>query len=262
MSTEIPEFQRYQLAFTARLRNPQHQPLPTGVSQDRMAVYEEIVFNNLLESVSSCFPVARSMLGNPNWLKLVQAFIRNYSANNPLFRSIPQQFLHYLNLPGTDLTSELPAYFKCLCHYEWVELHIASLPTDDAAAGCVSDDGISNGKLSANKLSDECPRFTPAMQLLEYEFPVHTISPTQAPVQQRTYLLVYRNQDDEVQFMELNAVTHRLISLLQNKGLTGKQALTQIAQELQHPQPESIMTFGLSLLQDLTSKGVIIGTHD
>ncbi len=266
MPAEIPEFQRYQLAFTARLRNPQQQPLPADVSQERMAVYEEIVFNNLFESVFSCFPVARSMLGEPKWLSLVQTFMRDYSANNPFFRSIPQQFLHYLNLPETVLPAELPAYFKSLCHYEWVELHIASLPTVDAELVRVSDGGMSNGKLNNSKftnsqLSDECPRFTPAMLLLEYDYPVHRISPAQPPVQQSTHLLVYRNQDDEVKFMELNAVTHRFILLLQNKGLTGKQALTQIAQELQHPQPESIMAFGLSLLEELTSKGVIIGTH-
>lgn len=261
MSAEIPEFQRYQLAFTARLRNPQHQPLPADVSQDRMAVYEEIVFNNLFESVSSCFPVARSMLGEPKWLSLVQAFMRDYSANNPLFRSIPQQFLDYLSLPETVLPAELPAYFKSLCHYEWVELHIASLSTDDAELVRDSCSCMSDSKLNNIKSSDECPRFTPAMLLLEYDYPVHRISPAQPPVQQSTHLLVYRNQDDKVQFMELNAVTHRFILLMQNHGLTSKQALTQIAQELQHPQPESIMAFGLSLLEDLTNKGVIIGTH-
>jgi hypothetical protein len=63
MMAELPSFQRYQLAFTARLRDPKSQPPLTGVPNERMAVYEEIVFNNLFESVSACFPVASKVLG-------------------------------------------------------------------------------------------------------------------------------------------------------------------------------------------------------
>ncbi len=254
MSTEIPDFQRYQLAFTTRLRDPQRQPLPSGVSHDRMAVYEEIVFNNLFESVSTCFPIARSMLGESAWLNLVQAFMREYAANSPLFRSIPQQFLQYLNLPETDLPPELPPYFRSLCHYEWVELHIASFAADSTECESADTESINDVDLA-----NEQPRFTPAMLLLAYDYAVHRISPNYQPEKQSTQLLVYRDRDDQVQFMELNAVTYRLISLLKNEGFTGKQALTLIAKELQHPQPESIMAFGLALLNDLKHKGVIIG---
>ena len=256
MSAELYEFQRYQQAFTARLRDPQHQPLPAGVSHDRMAVYEEIVFNNLFESVSACFPIARNMLGEPAWLNVLQAFIREYAANSPLFRSIPEQFLHYLNLPETDMPVALPPYFNSLCHYEWVELHIASFAADNTGTESTESENISDVDLA-----DERPRFTPAMLLLEYDYAVHKISSNHQPKQQRTQLLVYRDRDDQVQLMELNAVTYRLISLLQDEGLTGKQALTLIAKELQNPQPESIMAFGLSLLNDLRHKGVIIGTQ-
>ncbi len=256
MSAEIPEFQRYQQAFTARLRDPQHQPLPAGISPDRMAVYEEIVFNNLFESVSACFPIARSMLGEARWLNLVQAFMRDYAANSPLFRSIPEQFLHYLNLPDNNLTVELPPYLSSLCHYEWVELHIASFPADSTGTESTESENISDVDLT-----NERPRFTSAMLLLEYDYAVHRISPNHQPEPQSTQLLVYRNRNDQVEFIELNAVTYRLISLLQNQGLTGKQALTLVAKELQHPQPESIMGFGLALLNELKHKGVIIGTH-
>lgn len=254
MSAETPEFQRYQQAFTARLRDPQHQPLPAGVSPDRMAVYEEIVFNNLFESVSACFPITRSMLGESTWLNLVRAFMREYAANSPLFRSIPEQFLHYLNLPENNLTVALPSYFSSLCHYEWVELHIASFPADSTGTKSTESENISDVDLA-----NERPRFTPAMMLLEYDYAVHKISPSHLPEQKSTQLLVYRNRDDQVQFMELNAVTYRLISLLQNQGLTCKQALTLVAKELQHPQPESIMGFGLALLNELKHKGIIIG---
>jgi len=249
---ELPGFQRYQLAFTARLRDPHNQPPLAGVPDERMAVYEEIVFNNLFESVSACFPVARSVLGKRQWLKLNQAFMRDYSASSPLFRKIPEQFIEFLHTAETRLQQQLPPYFTSLCHYEWIELSVAS--AEAANIEQTHPDGdLGNGR----------PVFAPTMHLLSYEYAVHKISPRHKPRQpESTRLLVFRNASDDVKFIELNAVTYRLISLLQNDAISGKQALTLLAKELQHPQPESIIEFGLSILEDLRIQGVIIGTHD
>lgn len=253
MSAELPDFQRYQLAFTARLRDPKNQPPLAGVPKARMAVYEDIVFNNLFESVSACFPVARTVLGKRKWLKLIQNFMRSYSADSPLFRKIPEQLVQFVNNADPELQVLLPPYIFSLCHYEWIELLVASMP-DATDLKDIQPDG---------DLGEFKPAFTPTMQLLNYDYAVHKISPRRKPEQPAsTQLLVFRNADDNVKFIELNAVTYRLISLLQNAPITGREALDFLAKELQHPQPESIIEFGLSILEDLRSQGVIIGTHN
>jgi len=252
MIAELSSFQRYQLAFTARLRDPKNQPPLAGVSDERMAVYEEIVFNNLFESVSACFPVASKVLGKRKWLKLNQAFMRDYSASSPLFRKIPEQFLQFLDHAEPELQAILPPYLKSLCHYEWIELFIASSP----------DTTIEKNIDPVGDLGKGIPVFAPAMQLLNYDYAVHKISPRHKPKQaESTQLLVFLNTDDQVKFIELNAITYRLLSLLQNEPLSGRQALILLAKELQHPEPERIIEFGLSILEDLRSQGVIIGTH-
>ncbi|HEY9210097.1 MAG TPA: putative DNA-binding domain-containing protein [Methylotenera sp.] len=252
MTAELPGFQRYQLAFTARLRDPHNQPPLAGVPNERMAVYEEIVFNNLFESVSACFPVASKVLGKHKWLKLNQAFMRDYSASSPLFRKIPEQFLQFLNNADPALQALLPPYLNSLCHYEWIELFVASSPDTTKPNDVEPEGNLRNSK----------PVFNPTMQLLNYDYAVHKISPRHKPRQpESTQLLVFLNTDDQVKFIQLNPVTYRLISLLQNAPLTGKQALTLLAKELQHPQPESIIEFGLSILEDQRNQGVIIGTH-
>lgn len=254
MTTNLPSFQRYQLAFTARIRDPLNQPPIEGVPRQRMAVYEEIVFNNLFESVSACFPVARKVLGKRTWLKLTQAFLREYSATSPLFRKISEQFLQFLTIPNLELQSLLPPYLISLCHYEWIELFVASTPTVENNSGNINPTG---------DLGKHQPVFTTTMQLLHYEYAVHKISPRYKPKQKEsTQLLVYRNADDNVKFIELNAVTYKLIVLLQKKAITGEQALTLLANELKHPQPESIIQFGLGILEDLRSQGVIVGVHE
>lgn len=251
MTAQLPSFQRYQLAFTARLRDAKNAPPLAGVPHERMAVYEEIVFNNLFESVSACFPIASKVIGKRKWLKLNRAFMRDYSAHSPLFRKIPEQFLAYLNKPGAELQQLMPDYLNSLCHYEWVELLVSGI--EEANPQGVQPNG---------DLASEIPVFSATMQLLNYDYAVHKITPRKKPQHKTsTQLLVYRNADDMVKFIELNAVTYRLITMLLNEAMTGRQALTLLAKELQHPQPESIIEFGLSILEDLRSQGVIIGTR-
>ena len=59
----LPAFQRYQLAFTGHIRNPQLNKRPRGVEARRMKVYNELVFNNLESFLLACFPVLRKVLG-------------------------------------------------------------------------------------------------------------------------------------------------------------------------------------------------------
>ena len=42
-----PKFQQLQHAFTAYIRDPDHQPVPKGINPERMQVYQELIYNNL-----------------------------------------------------------------------------------------------------------------------------------------------------------------------------------------------------------------------
>lgn len=73
--------------------------------------------------------------------------------------------------------------------------------------------------------------------------------------------MVYRDRSDEIHFLEINAVTYRLLALLQeNPDWTGLDALKQVAEELNHPQPETVIAHGTSLLNDLRERNIIVGT--
>lgn len=252
LANDFPSFQRYQLAFTAHIRDPLHQPRPQGVAASGMAVYNEIVFNNLFASVSACFPVAQKVIGKRAWLKLIRAFLREHAANTPIFRKIPEEFLSFLADSTSNRPPLLPSYLLSLCHYEWIELLVASIE-----APKLDDEAINR----QGDLLTEQPVFTPTMQLLSYDYAVHKISPRNKPKQQlSTQLLVYRNVEDEVKFIALNSITFRLLSLLRQNKSTGKQALTLITNVMHTDSPEKIIQFGLQALEDLKNLGVIIGT--
>jgi uncharacterized protein len=243
-------FQKYQLEFTAHIRDPKANKKPAKVNDARMAVYREIVFNNILGAVSTCFPVCKSILGARAWKQLVRDFFANYQATTPLFREIPQQFLEFLksveNLPVYDL----PIFFGPLAHYEWVELAVASQPTETIKLSKKMD------------LLNEKPLLAPAHMLLEYDFAVHKISKKCLPkTAESTHLLVFRNAVNQVKFIELNTMTFELLRLIDKNHLSGEQALVRLAAHIKHPNQDAVIQFGVGILADLAKQGAIIGSY-
>ena len=238
------DFQRYQLAFTAHIRNPKVNKKPAQVDDARMAVYREIVFNNILNSVTTCFPVCVQVLGENAWEKLARQFFAKHQATSPIFREIPAQFLQFLNT-----LKDLPAYIQELAHYEWVELAVNSQPTTPPKLSKTPD------------FLNEKPVLAPAHKLLQYDYAVHKISARHIPkTSEKTYLLVFRNLDNKVKFIELNQITFQLLKLIDENNMTGKQALIRLAEDIQHPDINAMVQFGLEILQDLANQQAIIGS--
>lgn len=242
------DFQDFQRAFARHLRDPQHTPRPAGVPARRMAVYNELLFNNLCSFVDRCFPVSRATLGERRWRRLCRSFYRDWPSRTPWFREIPHEFVRYLQ--EADIRQPLPAWLAELAHYEWAELAVdildANLPAHDAAGDLLLGQPVLN----------------PTLLRLAYQWPVHLIGPAYRPRKpQLTHLLVFRDADDQVQFMASNPVSHRLLALLADEGLNGRAACRRIAGELQHSAPETLVKHGHSLLKQLQQQGVILGTR-
>ena len=244
----LPTFQQYQQQFTSHIRNPQVNARPPKVSGKRMRMYTEIVFNNLESAVATCFPVAKKTIGIRAWKKLIRGFFSAHHCHSPLFRQIPEEFLRYL-----ESAENLPPYLVSLAHYEWIELALA-----------VADVALDmNGVNADGDLLAAPPVFAPALALLSYDYPVQLISPRFKPQQtlaQPVNLLVFRDADDNVRFIELNPVTARLLGILQAEAISGRQALEKLAVELHHPDPQIMIQFGLGVLNDLRIQGAILGT--
>jgi hypothetical protein len=249
MQHDIASFQRYQLEFCTYLREPSKQPRPAATAARGLAVYAEIVFNNIVQSISACFPVAQKVVGKRAWQALARQFLAQHSASSPLFREIPAEFLQFLSTQ-----TQLAPYLYSLCHYEWVELNVASMPK---AAMAAQHNGIdADADLLAAPIA-----FTAAMQLLHYDYAVHKISARKGPVNTvSTELLVYRDGSDTVNFVELNALTYRLIALLQPAKMSGEQALRQLAHELKYEDTPNLIQFGREILVDFRHKGIIVGS--
>lgn len=245
-------FKEVQYAFTAHLRDPENNPAPDGIENRRMEIYRDLFYNNIEGFLARGFPVIRSIYNDEDWHRMVRDFFSRHQSQSPYFLEISQEYLAYLQ-NEREPQNEDPAGLLELAHYEWAELALNVL--DET----INLDGIDvNGDLLTGH-----PVLSPVAWPLSYQFPVHKMGPDYLPEQapeQATYLVVYRNRNDKVKFMEINAVTARLLYLLVNdENISGQQALEQIAQEMNHPKPDTVMDGGLTALQNLQSNGIIIG---
>jgi hypothetical protein len=250
MAEAIHRFQRTQMAFAAYIRDPERAPIPCDVPRERMALYRELFFNNIENFIATGFPVLKSVLTDERWIGLVQDFFSVHRCRAPLFFEIAEEFLAYLQDERAPQEDDPPFLIE-LAHYEWVELRLAVMESNPPPV---------SGQLSVNPLSAKVWLSDLALPLA-YRFPVHRIGPLFQPTQasqQPTYLLVYRGRDDDVRFMEINAVMFRMLEILKSEGaIVAGECLQRIADELEHPCPTEVLDFGADALRQLGDRGVV-----
>lgn len=255
---ESADFQSIQRGFASHIRNPEEVPLPDGVEDRRMDIYRGLFYRNIESFISGGFPILRSLFNDDDWHGLIRDFIASHYCQTPYFLKITEEFIGWLQQGRVSQPDDLPFIVE-LAHYEWVEL---ALDVADVEPDWSQIDP--NGDLLEN-----APVVSPTAWSLAYQWPVHLIGsgniPTEAPAEP-TYLVVYRNREDQVKFMQSNAATARLLALVQGdpasatETFTGAQALAQIASEMGHPEPEQLLSAGRDILDNLHGMGVVLGT--
>ncbi|GAB3091139.1 HvfC family RiPP maturation protein [Lysobacter terrae] len=240
-----------QLELTRHLRDPEHVAAPSGIEDRRLAIYRELLFNNIESLLSGNFPVIRTLLGTTRWKALVRDFYRDHRSQTPLFPEIAREFLRYLeSLPQLD-----PPFLGELAHYEWVEL---ALQISEATTAEVAHDP--EGDLLADS-----PLVSPLAWPLAYRWPVHRLAPDYQPAtppERPTLLLLRREADGNVRFSELSALAFRLLARFdESPALNGREQLRALAAEAGVEADEAFMAQGASLLEQMCANGTLLGTR-
>jgi len=243
-----------QAAFAAHLRDPASNPAPLDIEDRRMQIYRDLFYNNVENFIASGFPVLRKLHTDEAWHAMVREFFSKHESHTPYFPKLCEEFLLYLEHERDD--EQDPPWMFELAQYEWVE-----------AAVHISDAAVDFRQIDRNGDLLTCvPVLSPTAWLLQYRWPVHTIRPDNRPLvppAQPTWLVVYRNREDEVCFLEINAVTARLVQLLQENEIAalGCELLSQLGQELGQENPETIQAHGLTILNQLREREILLGTQ-
>ncbi len=252
MPESAQKFRDVQYQFTAHIRDPEKNPAPSNIEDRRMEIYRGLLYRNVENFLSTGFPVTRKLYSEENWHKMVRDFFATHKSHSPYFKDISKEFLIYLNKERTA-QKEDPAFLCELAHYEWLEIMLSFLDADIDWPSINKD----------CNLMESIPVLTPFMQLNQYDYPVHKIKPNfqpQQPSEQPTFILVYRDQQDSVGFMEMNPMTARLVELLSNnESETGEQILLTIAKEIPQLAKDVIMHGGHSAMIQLREKDILLG---
>ena len=235
------------------MRDPAQCPAPADVEDRRLGIYRDLLYKNVEGFMSNGFPVLRSIIDDTRWHAMIRDYFSRHEARTALFPKMPQEFLQYLADERDDPAD--PPFMRELAHYEWLEVEV-SLDTRELDEVVVDDE---------LDMLDGCPVPNPVIRPQVYAFPVHRLSPKvqpQTPPDEPTYLVVFRDRKDEVGFMELNAVSARLLELiLRDEGKSTRELLELIATELEHPDPAVVIEGGRTILQTFLEKDIMLGTR-
>lgn len=251
--SERKRFQDLQYDFAAHIRNPQDAPAPADIEDRRMAIYRELFFNNLSSLLSGTFPVLKKVIGTSAWEGLVRDFMIEHRCHTPYFHQVSEEFLAYLQQERSSDNDDPPFLFE-LAHYEWVEL--AMTLEEDLEEHTDVD--------PAGNLLEDIPVLSPLAWRLGYSFAVHRISvdyQPSIPEDQPVHLLINRDDDDKVNFTEINPVTARLLELVEENQRSGREILEKIAVELGQQDATSTIQAGEKILTRLRNSQVILGTR-
>jgi hypothetical protein len=198
--------------------------------------------------------VIRGLLGDTDWHALVRGLFATHRAESPLLTEVALEFLAHLGRRQGQCGDDRRPFLLELAHYEWIELALSISDADERLP-------------PLDRYGDPwtgVPVISPLAWALTYRFPVHRIGPDHQPTRPApspTHLLVYRSRQDEVRFVETNAVTHRLIVLLHaNPDWSGGTAVRQVAAELAGGATPAVLAAGRAVLEDLRERNVVLGT--
>jgi hypothetical protein len=245
-------FKQIQLDFVQHLKDPQTHPYTGGIEQRRIKIYRDLFFNNILGFLNSGFPVLASLYTPKAWETLARQFFAQHNCRSPYFIDISKEFVEYLS-SEYELTDSDPVFMQELAHYEWLEL-------DVSVRKIIQPNLVWDGQSIVTQV-----QLSELASLVSYQYPVQQVNvdfqPTQAD--EPVYIVVYRDNDDEVNFTQVNPVTAHLINIIQQQENTTVLALQDMMLEAM-PQLEAkqVVDSLQQVLQQLLNQQILLPTED
>ncbi len=244
------DFKKVQFDFMAHIRDPDNNKAPAEIEDRRMGIYRELFFNNIEGFVASAFPVLKSLYNKQDWNNLIRQFFVEHDCKSPYFLDISKEFLDYISNDYIALDSD-PDFMLELAHYEWVELALSTRKQD-----------IKEKPLPTDKLQQSPLYLSNLAWPLSYQYPVQFISQDNIPdnpSEQPSYIVVFRDAEDEIQFVSINTMTALLLQVLaENPGISFQNLCDVISANAPHISLEVLMQGALSILTNMCLSQIVI----
>lgn len=245
----MADFIETQKAFVSAIKQPDGFSTQNEDQARRMAIYQSLFFNNVDGFVSSAFPVLKSLYSDSQWQSLIKTFFASHHCRSPYFAEISKEFVEFLD-GEYELTEQDPPFIKELAHYEWLELDVSIRKSNQT---------------STPYTLQSLPQSVTVSELatvVSYTYPVHQIQSDyqpDSPLDERVYFVVYRDEDDDVQFMQVNALTAFLLSHIESSADATIEVLLNASLEVMPGVSHEVVSQGLEqTLLGLLHAGILL----
>ncbi|WP_414827933.1 DUF2063 domain-containing protein [Alteromonas sp. H39] len=243
----MKSFQATQRQFTQAIRNPESATPANPDEARRLAVYQSLFFNNILNFLQSGFPVIFDILSEKQSETLARQFFAQHHCRSPYFAQISQEFVEFLS-SGPKCLSDYPDWLPELAHYEWLELDVSIRKTPTPVAFWDRDE------------VPETVCVSPLASLVSYIYPVHLLGPdflTPEINEHRHYYVVYRNRDEDVAFMVVNPLTAMLVNMAE-ESISVSDIVTGLREQVPSLSPQQVESGAFKTISEMLDSGILI----
>ena len=249
-----------------------------GLDLRRLALYQELMLNTLLESAQSIFPYTYQLLSRNGhepgpWQALVETYRRAYPNKSHKLMDAVESFPRFLG-EQAQWMRRYP-FLNELALYEWLEMQVINLPDAELVMDLP-------GELPKMEQFSACaPVWNAAHQLQQFEFPIpelidnlqkqsqkkpKALSQLEKTPPQPTAILIYRDPNTlEVRFFTLNALTSALfqLSIAQPEASYDEllRQLRELVPALQAMPEETVQTQAAGLFRSCLENGSLLGSR-
>lgn len=215
---------------------------------ERMFVYRDLVRNNLFEAIEIAIPRVIVRLG-PVFDEYFDRFLRERGPRTHYLRDVTRELLDFCEPAWRDDPRVAP-YMMDLARHENAQIEIGAMQSGELDA-------------SAGELDLARPvRFIEAARLMRYGHAVHRLSEDledeTVPEARPTALLVYRNPEHEVRYLELTPLAADILERLLAGTPLGA-AVTEACNASGAALTPEVLDGTARLLADLAERGALLG---
>lgn len=239
------ETQQIQEDLALYCRTNVQQDLP-DVREDRLHHYRRLIFNIVNDAIKGNYPIAYKQFTTEAWEEVITDFLAEHAfQNNQLFK-MPGEFIAFAEKKNYAAKYDIH-YLIDLLKFEWVEVEVHTMADEEIPV------------LSETKdLMRKALFFSPYLKLLALNYPIHLLKRQENLEEKATYLLVYRQENGTVQYMELAPLMFSILENLISAGVSVFTLLEEELSQLSEDQKQEILQGIEMSLTDLVQKGIIL----
>lgn len=192
-----------------------------GAKTDRLHNYRRLIYNIIDDAVESAYPIAKSFINEVHWKIMIDAFISEHKCQHPQIMKMPGEFIDFVEKKEYAKEYNLP-FLSDLLNFEWAEVIVHTMKDEKIPAYVEQGDYVNKSLI-----------FSPYLELLQLEYPIHELRKKDLESSKgEYYILVYRQEIGTVQYLELNQLTHYIVSEMKENKLSLKDTLNPLVENL------------------------------